>query len=108
MTFVIVRPGGLKTEPATGTGVLTGGAWPYPLPVPAAIPSSQSNTVQPHPGFKHGLRAGMDPEHKHGCTAAVSLAVLCLQRTSRCAAASRGQTWPTLWSRPCAGWCMGG
>ena len=24
MTFVIVRPGGLKSEPATGTGVLTG------------------------------------------------------------------------------------
>lgn len=26
LTFVIVRPGGLKSEPATGTGVLTG-AW---------------------------------------------------------------------------------
>ncbi len=24
LTFVIVRPGGLKSEPATGTGVLTG------------------------------------------------------------------------------------
>ena len=50
MAFVIVRPGGLKSEPATGTGVLTGAeqaSSPCDVPKLSAYPAQSFANMPP-------------------------------------------------------------